>query len=330
MANKLTLYKEYSREEVHEIFSPETKFTKSRGPWGLSGIVKISNNKPDYIFFVTYSESKNGTELEEGIDDEGVLSWHSQKRQGFKNQDISNFINHDENINNIYLFLRNSKSFKYKYQGLLKYKENDENKEYPVHFKWTIINFNSKEINNIGITPFVSKKKQKLDLNKNELRFNEPPAPRTSLSKDRKIDPLKAGFVKFDQLHENNTELGNLGEDLVVEFEKNELNKIGRTDLAQMVYATRKKIGNNAKFDVLSYFPDGKEKYIEVKTTREGINNPFFISESEVKFSQKYKDQYFIYRVYEYDLTRNNAEIFVLRGQVNREKLTPTNYYYNY
>jgi hypothetical protein len=55
MANKLTLYKEYSREEVHDIFSPETKFTKSRGPWGLSGIVKIFNNKPDYIFFVTYS-----------------------------------------------------------------------------------------------------------------------------------------------------------------------------------------------------------------------------------------------------------------------------------
>jgi hypothetical protein len=37
----LALYEDYSREEVHDIFDPDSAFTPQTGIWGLHGIVKI-------------------------------------------------------------------------------------------------------------------------------------------------------------------------------------------------------------------------------------------------------------------------------------------------
>ena len=65
----------------------------------------------------------------------------------------------------------------------------------------------------------------------------------------------------------------------------------GREDLADKVFATREIAGNVERFDVLSYDKDGNEKYIEVKTTKGGLNNIFHISENEVEFSEQYKDK---------------------------------------
>ena len=38
---KLELYTSYNREEIHDILSPNTKFTKSAGTWGLQGLVSV-------------------------------------------------------------------------------------------------------------------------------------------------------------------------------------------------------------------------------------------------------------------------------------------------
>ena len=43
-ATKLELFSEYSREDVHAIFSPETAFTPQAGTWGLQGIVDIPDS----------------------------------------------------------------------------------------------------------------------------------------------------------------------------------------------------------------------------------------------------------------------------------------------
>ena len=39
---------EYTREDIHSIFSPSTKFTPSTGTWGLHGIVPVPNTNKDY------------------------------------------------------------------------------------------------------------------------------------------------------------------------------------------------------------------------------------------------------------------------------------------
>jgi hypothetical protein len=327
MANKLTLYKEYSREEVHDIFSPESKFTKSTGTWGLQGIVNISATN-DYVFFVTYGQSQSGHEFIEGIDENGFLEWQSQPQQDFESKHITNFINHDENINDIHLFLRSNKLSKYKYMGLLKYIDHNPEKVKPVYFKWLLLNFNDVEVKSIGIKPSIRPKNIISPVEKNKLQFSDKPI-KLKIGKQSE-DLLKAGFVDFEDLYDKNNELGKLGEYLVVEHEKNNLISLGRKDLADQVSATRDTIGNTAKYDVKSYFEDGRVKYIEVKTTKADISNPFYISESEVKFSEKYSENYFIYRVYEYDLILNSGKIFILKGSINRENLTSTNYYYNY
>lgn len=141
----LERYAMYSRKDVHDVFAAESNFKAGCGIWGLHGIIRIPNTK-DYIFFVTYGTKRGEHKFIEGIDENGIFSWQSQPRQNFKSPDIINFINHDEKINNIYLFKRNSiKESKYMYLGKLKYIEHDLNKENPVWFKWQILDWKNKD-----------------------------------------------------------------------------------------------------------------------------------------------------------------------------------------
>jgi hypothetical protein len=102
----LELWTEYSREEIHGIFSPETKFTPQAGTWGMHGIIPVPNREGDWVFIVTYGNKQGDHTFDESITEDGVLSWQSQPRMDFKSAAIQSFINHDDRINNIYLFLR--------------------------------------------------------------------------------------------------------------------------------------------------------------------------------------------------------------------------------
>ena len=64
---KLELNNLYSRQEVHSIFSPNTKFTPQAGTWGLHGVVEIPDRPNDHVFFVTYGQSQSGHDFDEGI-----------------------------------------------------------------------------------------------------------------------------------------------------------------------------------------------------------------------------------------------------------------------
>ena len=60
----LIRYKDYSREEVHNIFSGDSTFTPQAGTWGLQGIVSIPDRDGDYVFFVTFGQSQSGHDPE--------------------------------------------------------------------------------------------------------------------------------------------------------------------------------------------------------------------------------------------------------------------------
>ena len=49
-------------------------------------------------------------------------------------------------------------------------------------------------------------------------------------------------------------------------------------------------------YDILSFYPDGREKYIEVKTTS-GVGSTFELTANELKTSERYRQQYWIYFV---------------------------------
>jgi hypothetical protein len=62
----LILYDTYTRQDVHDIFSPETHFVPSAGTWGLWGIVPIPSKSGDIVLFVTFGNSKRGMSLMNG------------------------------------------------------------------------------------------------------------------------------------------------------------------------------------------------------------------------------------------------------------------------
>ena len=122
---KLILYEEYSREEVHNIFSADTIFTPQAGTWGLQGVVPIPDRPGDWVFFVTFGQTQGEHTFDEGITEDGVLTWQSQPQQSLNDRRVQQWINHDDLTHNIYLFLRTSIERRYAYLGRLKYLEHD-------------------------------------------------------------------------------------------------------------------------------------------------------------------------------------------------------------
>jgi Domain of unknown function (DUF3427) len=145
---KLILYEEYSREEVHNVFSPDTIFTPQAGTWGLQGVVPIPDRPGVWVFFVTFGQTQGEHTFDEGITEDGVLTWQSQPQQSLNDRRVQQWINHDDLTHNIYLFLRTSIERRYAYLGRLKYLEHDRERQRPVYFQWQIIDWSLSLDNN--------------------------------------------------------------------------------------------------------------------------------------------------------------------------------------
>ena len=102
-----------------------------------------------------------------------------------------------------------------------------------------------------------------------------------------------------------NHAIGEAGETLVLEHERKILYDSGQLDLSKKVEHVAQTRGPSAGYDILSYDRRGKEKWIDVKTTRLGIRTPFFITKNELCTSKKHSDNYWLYRIF--DLTTTTA-----------------------
>jgi len=315
----------YSRKNIHSIFSPQTKFTPQAGTWGLHGIIKIPNRERDFVFIVTYGQSQGEHNFDEGITADGVLSWQSQPRQDLSNKIIIQLINHDDITDNIYLFLREDKKSDYKYLGKLAYLDHDTQREMPVYFQWQLLDWD--EMNN-GITS-----------EETSIDFMQPKEPKPKKLEMVDLLPTKQkregtdtqtfrarkspDYAKIDS---KNRKLGLDGELLVIEFEQNRLNELGRDDLSREVVHTSVVQGDGAGYDILSFNEDGTPRYIEVKTTRGSLNTDFYMSPNEINFSEKHPDNFFLYRVYDFG-SENSAKFFIIKGNVNNQLIkTPVNF----
>lgn len=140
-ACRLTLYDTYSRQDVHGIFSPGTRFAPSAGTWGLWGIVPIPSKPGDVVLFVTFGQQQAGHVFDEWINEDGIINWQSQPRQNLADRQIQQFIHHDPTKNDIYLFLRTKKNTPYTYFGKLAYHSHDPKHEKPVWIQWQILDW---------------------------------------------------------------------------------------------------------------------------------------------------------------------------------------------
>lgn len=98
--------------------------------------------------------------------------------------------------------------------------------------------------------------------------------------------------VDYPALQKQNAIIGFLGEQIVLNTEKNRLK--GYPGLANKVEHVSQTRGDGLGYDILSFDTYGNPSYIEVKTTTQGKGTSFYISNNELKFASKHPDNYYI------------------------------------
>ena len=141
----------------------------------------------------------------------------------------------------------------------------------------------------------------------------------------KRIEERKLGFgakkVDFAEIEKANANLGREGENFIFEWEKSRLRELGHPELAEKVEWTSNVKGDGAGFDILSFEETGELRYIEVKTTTQGIDSPFLITKNEIEFSKAHHENYYLYRVFDFKAT---PLFFILKGYLAEHcELTP-------
>lgn len=128
---------------------------------------------------------------------------------------------------------------------------------------------------------------------------------------------FKGVDVDFQKKAKEQKDLGDKGEALVKQREIDFLNGNKLHDKALLVEIVKDGKG----YDVYSFDEFGNEKFIEVKTTTGNEYSPFFLSENEVDFMRLHENQYYIYRVYNFNEENNFAEFYELSGDIESQLL---------
>ena len=154
----------------------------------------------------------------------------------------------------------------------------------------------------------------------------ESPPFITEVSEPRAAYSVRNKGIQRDYLarEARNRSLGAAGEEFVIAYERSRLQKLGSPRLSEKVEQVSKTKGDGLGFDVLSFELDGRERFIEVKTTAFGKETPFFISRNETNFSAAFADQFHLYRLFEF---RRQPKMFDLSGRIqDRVRLDPVSY----
>lgn len=135
--------------------------------------------------------------------------------------------------------------------------------------------------------------------------------------KELVIDESKrrTSFIPRNYLEQEakNHSLGLAGEEFILRFEHERLWRAGKRALANRVEHVAKTKGDFLGFDILSFENNGRERFIEVKTTRFGALTRFFASSNEVEFSEARKVEFHLYRLFNFD---KGPKFFVLAGSL--------------
>ncbi len=149
----------------------------------------------------------------------------------------------------------------------------------------------------------------------NSLYLEQPPELATS---EKALPEYMERLIrKFDPVERDmrNRKLGEEGERLVFQFEKENLKLNGRPDLAANVRWISKEEGDGAGYDILSFDDRGEMKFVEVKTTIGGNRTPFYISRNEHAFAHEERDRYHLIRLFDF---RRAPRAFAIHGELEK------------
>lgn len=149
-------------------------------------------------------------------------------------------------------------------------------------------------------------------------RIVERPSPPEDRSKQKVREaPGGPNIRRTDYLLQEarNASLGAAGEQFVLRYEQAVLIAAGEERLAAAVEQVSLTRGDSEGYDILSFEPDGRERLIEVKTTGFGMYTPFYVSENQVRCSQRNGDRYYLHRVFRF---RRDPRLFSLAGALDQ------------
>lgn len=158
--------------------------------------------------------------------------------------------------------------------------------------------------------------------------FDAPPSP--SAPRTRLPAMAERLVRKFDPAarDQRNRELGQLGEQIIFNFERERLRSEGAAELAEQVKWVSRDEGDGAGFDIRSFNRKGEERLLEVKTTAGRVRAPFYLSENERQLSEEKPDSFRLVRVYQATTT---PRAFRLKPPLAEHvTLSPTNWRANF
>ncbi len=144
----------------------------------------------------------------------------------------------------------------------------------------------------------------------------EPPEANRNEKKSNREEPRSPVFSSlrnYLEIEARNRSLGRAGEQLVLHFERERLRRAGKRRLADRIEYVAESRGDQFGYDILSFESSGRERLIEVKTTRFGPLTPFFASRNEVTVSERHNDQYQLYRLFKFS---ERPRLFTLVGSL--------------
>ena len=196
------------RSEVHDIFSPDTKFVAQAGSWGLVGIVRIPYQAGDFVFFVTFGQKQGHHEFDEAVTERGgphlaITASAALVRSGIRQID-PNTTNQKH-----YLPLSRATADKpYTFMGTLEYLNHDDSREQPVFFEWQIMDWKVPSqaiLSRIGLTLAEAPEKVKPSVTTgvtNTLVVSPPPQRKMASSNTKSSSAMEAGnLIMPNKMH---------------------------------------------------------------------------------------------------------------------------------
>ena len=127
--------------------------------------------------------------------------------------------------------------------------------------------------------------------------------PSVKLSKKyERITKSKTTKIDYINKARKDAEISLLGEELVINYEKERLINLDLNEYAEKIRWISKE-SDSYGYDIESFDVDENGKVypikIEVKTTASKADTEFFVTKNELEVSKEYKKSYFIYRVYD-------------------------------
>lgn len=157
--------------------------------------------------------------------------------------------------------------------------------------------------------------------------FEEDNPDKRNINKQRKriIKSEKYSQLRLER-EKRNRRIGDLAEKYIYDLEKEKLKNLGLHELAKKVdWVSKREDGHG--FDIVSFFPNGSEKYIEVKGSSLAQDDfIFFLSDREKRVAEEKGDSYVLALVQ--NVGSHNINVFdeIINPLKHIDVLKPTNY----